>query len=81
MDKKIKLNLPCWICNKELFLGEGLVTYPVESNKSPAHLSCMKTQALAEVIKIIDEMERLSNINGENGSYKELKVRLQEIKA
>jgi hypothetical protein len=44
MTEQIKLNLPCWICHKELFLGQGIVTFPIESLKSPAHLECLKKQ-------------------------------------
>ena len=90
MDKKIKLNLPCWICNKELFLGEGIVNYPIESYKSPAHLSCMKAQALADVMKIIDEDIKQGHNKGLSKyskricmtckTLRKLKTKLQETK-
>ena len=38
-----------------------------------------KAEERIRIIEIINEMERLSNINGENGSYKELKAKLHEI--
>ena len=41
MTTKIKLNLPCWICNKELYLGEAMVTFGDNNHKSPVHLKCL----------------------------------------
>ena len=51
---KIKLNLPCQICNKDLILGQAIVTFG-DKSKSPAHLSCIKKETLDKVRKIIKD--------------------------
>ena len=40
--------MPCWICDKDLILGEAITTFGDNSHKSPAHLDCVKTQAISE---------------------------------
>ena len=47
-NKHIKLNMPCWICDKDLILGQAITTFGDNSHKSPAHLDCVRTQAISE---------------------------------
>jgi len=63
--EKIKLNIPCSICNKELFLGTGLVSFGDE--RTPVHLECYnkagKSETIKQVIKIIEEIEHKPSSN------------------
>jgi len=58
--EKIKLNIPCSICNKELFLGTGLVSFGDE--RTPVHLECYnkagKSETIKQVLEIIDDWDR-----------------------
>ena len=51
--EKIKLNIPCSICNKELFLGTGLVSFGDE--RTPVHLECYNKAGKFETIKQVDK--------------------------
>ena len=55
--EKIKLNIPCSICNKELFLGTSLVSFGDE--RTPVHLECYnkvrRVEAKKQVMEIIDK--------------------------
>ena len=46
--KELKLNMPCWICDEDLIIGQAITTFGDNSHKSPAHLSCVKAQAISE---------------------------------
>ena len=63
--EKIKLNIPCSICDKELFLGTSLVSFG--DNRTPVHLECYnkagKSEAIKQVMKIIDKIEIKPNPN------------------
>ena len=52
--EKIKLNIPCSICNKELFLGTGLVSFGDE--RTPVHLKCYNKVGKFEAIKLGNEL-------------------------
>jgi hypothetical protein len=69
----IKLNTPCWICNKEIFLGEGIVSYPIKEIQCSAlqcfaHLNCvLKKEKEKTINNFVKEMEvRLANLTLEN---------------
>jgi len=49
--QKIKLNLKCSYCNKEIYIGEGAII----ENK-PLHFSCFKDMILKEILDEINEL-------------------------
>ena len=53
--EKIKLNIPCSICDKELFLGTSLVSFG--DNRTPVHLECYNKAGKSEAIKELRERD------------------------
>ena len=92
-QKKIKLNMPCWICGEDLYLGTGLVSYPEDTHKSPAHLDCVLKECKSSAIKeVLEKMEDYEDILYNQSTklmekvpevifgWKKLKATLQEKK-
>jgi len=52
-EERIKLNVPCVICDEELFLGQPMVSFG-ESGNTPVHLECYNQHRAEKIEEAID---------------------------